>query len=255
MTQGSTLSLHLQVAKGHTAVLPGANSDPGNHQRATAVPPTLPDAAVAAPLAWDVQLGSKIWKVASGFSYITCQSSQRQPVAGSEIKIRVSFQFQMSFMVPCSTEEPPSNKQGGLNTSYATYHWKRSSVSPPGHTDFAADTFTAFTRQQNFAQCRSHLPDLHLPHHYAQWKGNSPQTTWSKSPFFIPHCHQISALPSTTLTELQRLCASSACRPRAASTWNNFKLWTRTVVSVNLTRLVICLTILTCLQYHKLWNQ
>lgn len=33
MIQGSIVSLRLQVAKGHVAVLPGINSDPGNHQR------------------------------------------------------------------------------------------------------------------------------------------------------------------------------------------------------------------------------
>lgn len=77
MTQGSIVSLHLQVAKGHMAVLPRVNPNPGSHQQATAVPLTPPAAAVGHPRgrAQEVQLGSKIWKAASGFDYITCQSS------------------------------------------------------------------------------------------------------------------------------------------------------------------------------------
>lgn len=197
MIQGSILSLHLQVAKGHTAVLPRVNSDPGSRQRATAVPLTPPAAAAAAPVAghrsstWVQNLESGLW---------FCQSSQRQPVAHSEIKIRVSFQFQLQFIVPSSTKEPPSNKQGGLKTASAMYCRKRGGVSPPRCPDFTADAFTAFTQQQSLADRRSRLPHLHLPDRYAQWKSNSPQLTWSKFPFFIPLCYQLYARRLPCLT-------------------------------------------------------
>ena len=113
------------------AVLPGKNSDPGSHRQATAVP-LIPLAAVAGDpcvRVHQVQLESEIWKVASGCDYFTCQSSQRESVAHSEIKIRVSVQFRLWFLVPSSTKEPPSDKEGGLNTTRATYHRKRGSVS------------------------------------------------------------------------------------------------------------------------------
>jgi len=79
------------------AVLPGKNSDPGSHRQATAVP-LIPLAAVAGDpcvRVHQVQLESEIWKVASGCDYFTCQSSQRESVAHSEIKIRVSVQFRL----------------------------------------------------------------------------------------------------------------------------------------------------------------
>lgn len=54
--------------------------------------------------------------------------------------------------------------------------------------------------------------------------------------------------------ELQRHCASSAPRPWVAATCKNFKLWMWAIIPVNLTRLVICFKIFTCLQDCQLQN-
>lgn len=167
-----------------------------------AVPLTPPAAAAGHPRgsAREVQLGSKIWKEASGFDCVACQSSQRQPVAHPEIKSRASFQFQLQFTTPASTNEPPSDKEGGLITTCATYRRKRGSVSPPRCPDFTASAFTTFTLPQSLAHRRCHLPYRHFPHRHTLWKSNSPQLPGSKLPFFIPLCYQLYARRPPCLT-------------------------------------------------------
>lgn len=210
------------------AVFPRVNSDPGSQCWATAVPLTPPAAAAGHPhsRAQAVQLGSKIWKVGSAFDYITCQSSQRQPATHSESKNRVSVQFQLKFTVPSSTKEPPSDEVPEHYMCHILSKERQCFTSQVPR--FYCKCVYNIHRMAEPCMLQVSSISPAPPHHYMQWKRNSPQLAWSKFPVFMPPRYHLYArrlsLPNATVTELQRHCASSACRPQAAATWKNFKL-------------------------------
>lgn len=212
-----------------------------------------PQQAIPHNKAQEVRLGSKIWKAPL---VLTTSLARAQRQTATHSKISVSAQFQFEFIVPSSTKELLSDKEGDLNTTQAICCWKRSSVSPPRCPNSIAGTFTNFTPQQSLAHDRSHLPYLHFFYHYTWWKSNSYQLTWSRSPLFTPLFPQLSARRLPCLMPCSwappALCILS---PQTMSGSNLEKLSAlNAIVSVILTRLVICFKIFTCLQDHQLWN-